>query len=138
MRDALRALSAAIGVAEISDRAIYWYRNTPIPEVSTGPLSIWFRPTSSTPSSSTCCRSNPARRDDSHGDRAAAALLPPATLVTFLVTAMNVVDFSGGYNLRTDADASCEHMAARRPKYTHSARPALSDSATLTTIGGKS
>ena len=32
MRDALRALSAAMGVAGIRDRAIYWYRNTPIPE----------------------------------------------------------------------------------------------------------
>lgn len=32
MRDALRALSAAMGVAGIRDRAIYWYRNTPIPD----------------------------------------------------------------------------------------------------------
>lgn len=32
MRDALRVLSAAMGVAGDRDRAIYWYRNTPIPE----------------------------------------------------------------------------------------------------------
>ena len=28
----MRALSAAMGVAGIRDRAIYWYRNTPILE----------------------------------------------------------------------------------------------------------
>jgi Protein of unknown function (DUF2384) len=32
MRDALRVLSAAMAVAGDRDRAIYWYRNTPIPE----------------------------------------------------------------------------------------------------------
>jgi hypothetical protein len=32
MRDTLRVLSAAMGVAGDRDRAIYWYRNTPIPE----------------------------------------------------------------------------------------------------------
>ncbi len=32
MRDALRVLSAAMSVAGDRDRAIYWYRNTPIPE----------------------------------------------------------------------------------------------------------
>lgn len=32
MRDALRVLSAAMGVAGDRARAIYWYRNTPIPE----------------------------------------------------------------------------------------------------------
>jgi hypothetical protein len=32
MRDTLRVLSAAMGVAGGRDRAIYWYRNTPIPE----------------------------------------------------------------------------------------------------------
>lgn len=30
--DALRVLSAAMGIAGDRDRAIYWYRNTPIPE----------------------------------------------------------------------------------------------------------
>lgn len=32
MRDTLRVLSAAMGVAGDRDRAIYWYRNAPIPE----------------------------------------------------------------------------------------------------------
>jgi hypothetical protein len=32
MRDTLRVLSAAMGVSQQPDRAIYWYRNTPIPE----------------------------------------------------------------------------------------------------------
>jgi hypothetical protein len=32
MRDTLRVLSAAMAVAGDRDRAIYWYRNTPIPE----------------------------------------------------------------------------------------------------------
>lgn len=32
MRDALRVLSAAMAVTGDRDRAIYWYRNTPIPE----------------------------------------------------------------------------------------------------------
>ena len=32
MRDALRVLSAAVAVTGDRDRAIYWYRNTPIPE----------------------------------------------------------------------------------------------------------
>jgi hypothetical protein len=31
MRDTLRVLSAAMSVAGDRDRAIYWYRNTPIP-----------------------------------------------------------------------------------------------------------
>ena len=32
MRDTLRVLSASMAVAGDRDRAIYWYRNTPIPE----------------------------------------------------------------------------------------------------------
>ena len=32
MRDALRVLSAAMAMTGDRDRAIYWYRNTPIPE----------------------------------------------------------------------------------------------------------
>lgn len=32
MRDALRVISAAFRVAGNTDRATYWYRNTPIPE----------------------------------------------------------------------------------------------------------
>jgi hypothetical protein len=32
MRDTLRVLSAAMAVGGDRDRAIYWYRNTPIPE----------------------------------------------------------------------------------------------------------
>jgi hypothetical protein len=32
MRDSLRVLSAAFSVAGNTDRATYWYRNTPIPE----------------------------------------------------------------------------------------------------------
>ena len=32
MRDTLRVLSAAMNVSGDRDRAIYWYRNTPIPE----------------------------------------------------------------------------------------------------------
>lgn len=32
MRDTLRVLSAAMGVLQQPERAIYWYRNTPIPE----------------------------------------------------------------------------------------------------------
>ena len=32
MREALQVLSAAISVAQDRDRAIYWYRNAPIPE----------------------------------------------------------------------------------------------------------
>lgn len=32
MRDALRVLSAAMSMTGDRDRAIYWYRNTPIPE----------------------------------------------------------------------------------------------------------
>lgn len=32
MRDTLRVLSAAMGAAGDRDRAIFWYRNTPIPE----------------------------------------------------------------------------------------------------------
>jgi hypothetical protein len=32
MREALRVLSAAVDVARDRERAIYWYRNSPIPE----------------------------------------------------------------------------------------------------------
>ena len=32
MREALQVLSAALAVAQDRDRAIYWYRNAPIPE----------------------------------------------------------------------------------------------------------
>lgn len=32
MRDTLRVLSAAMNVSGDRDRAIYWYRNAPIPE----------------------------------------------------------------------------------------------------------
>jgi hypothetical protein len=32
MREALRVLSAAFDIARDRERAIYWYRNSPIPE----------------------------------------------------------------------------------------------------------
>jgi hypothetical protein len=32
MRETLQVLSAALGVAHDRERAIYWYRNSPIPE----------------------------------------------------------------------------------------------------------
>jgi hypothetical protein len=32
LQDAVRALSAAVDVTQDRDRAIYWFRNTPIPE----------------------------------------------------------------------------------------------------------
>lgn len=32
MRESLQVISAALGVAQDRDRALYWYRNAPIPE----------------------------------------------------------------------------------------------------------